>query len=801
MKNSKAFSAILQMGLLILVLVGNFDGILGTNAQNTCEGIVQVDVSPRGTFLRAVDLWPFFGQGDYAYDDDLETMVGVSTNYRVESPVVVDLVANGFLEGDQVMISYEATVYMCGTDNPSNPVNTNCGVAIDDDLYSSLKTGGGLIGLFSSTSELRPIDELHRVPGAIYFGDHSIETPTTLWTMEYQLMSAHLKTKNFNWYTGSMVTDIPEDFLIKPYTGMYITIPRNAKFLFLSIIDTLYQDNMGVVKVTIEKDTDGDGIPDPWERNGIDIDCDGQIELDLPMMGADWLHKDIFVEIDYMQTHKPRQESIDDVIAAFANAPISNPDLINGINLHVIMDESLPFQELLNSWEEFQIIKSNHFGSVSERSNPKTIQAKKLVFRYGISVHKLWLNPPEHKTPGISEGIPCDDFILASGAFADGYGSRQEQAALFMHELGHTLGLHHGGGDGVNYKPNYLSIMNYRFQYDYLLPGRPLDYSRESLRTIDENNIDERIGIGKATKTVWHAYWRTPQVYLVSPGVIPIDWNDDGNLTSGFKLELSNDPREPMDVFTELHGFDDWSNLVYRFRGTKFFAASAIPEFPDELTTDVIEHLKENAKNIIEISTPTSYVPPTFGVKEGDWMEYQISYADNPSDYLPSMIRIEVEAIQETNITLTWEIERLNGEKTSLTETYDFTSGVEDFMVVSANLKVADSFYHEQIGIIEIGGVEDYTYAGEERSVVWAMLSFDGYEGSVHWDQRTGIVTQGDWTYPSSLNATWVLKKTNLWGLNQGLDPLLMIGIAVIIVLPFLVLFFMRKRKNKRNEN
>ena len=33
-----------------------------------------------------------------------------------------------------------------------------------------------------------------------------------------------------------------------------------------------------------------------------------------------------------------------------------------------------------------------------------------------------------------------------------------------MHELGHNLGLHHGGDDGVNFKPNYLSIMNYSFE-------------------------------------------------------------------------------------------------------------------------------------------------------------------------------------------------------------------------------------------------------------------------------------------------------------------------------------------------
>ena len=33
-----------------------------------------------------------------------------------------------------------------------------------------------------------------------------------------------------------------------------------------------------------------------------------------------------------------------------------------------------------------------------------------------------------------------------------------------MHELGHNLGLRHGGDDLPNFKPNYLSVMNYSFQ-------------------------------------------------------------------------------------------------------------------------------------------------------------------------------------------------------------------------------------------------------------------------------------------------------------------------------------------------
>jgi hypothetical protein len=553
---------------------------------------------------------------------------------------------------------------------------------------------------------------------------------------------------------------------------------------------------MGEVKVTIEKDTDGDGIPDPWEQNGIDIDCDGQVDLDLPALQADWQHKDIFVEIDYMQTHRPRQDSIDDVIAAFAKAPVSNPDLINGVNLHVVIDESLPFNELLAGWGEFQSIKSSHFGTVLEQSNPKAIQAKRQVFRYGLSVHKLWLDPPDHKTPGIAEGIPSDDFILASGAFADGYGSREQQAALFMHELGHTLGLWHGGGDAVNYKPNYLSIMNYIFQYDTLVPGRPLDYSWVALPTLDEDNLNEGVGIGVAVQTLWNNPSNNP---VRSAGNIPIDWNLGGNLTIGVKLNLNNH------IFAnyvspggeELRGFDDWENLVYRFRGTKFFAASAVPEFPDELTTDVIELMRAVGKHLVDIPTPQySSAEMSFRVEKGDWMEYSISYTGSPPDSFGSKIRIEVEDIQDNNITLTWDVELLNGEKTSDTETYDLELGVHDLIMISANLDVGDYFYHEQFGIVDIGGIEDYAWAGEERTVVWALLS----DGSGHWDQETGILTQGDWNYSESLKGTWILEKTNRWGLNEGLDPLFIVGMAATTIAALVLgLLFMRRKRNIPN--
>ena len=42
-------------------------------------------------------------------------------------------------------------------------------------------------------------------------------------------------------------------------------------------------------------------------------------------------------------------------------------------------------------------------------------------------------------------------------------GTPEQKVGTFIHELGHNLNLTHGGSDHVNYKPNYIGIMNYWF--------------------------------------------------------------------------------------------------------------------------------------------------------------------------------------------------------------------------------------------------------------------------------------------------------------------------------------------------
>ncbi len=81
-----------------------------------------------------------------------------------------------------------------------------------------------------------------------------------------------------------------------------------------------------------------------------------------------------------------------------------------------------------------------------------------------------------------------------------------------MHEFGHTLGLHHGGIDEDNFKPNYISVMNYWFQFIGTLTKkqRIFDYSRRTLMSLDEASLNEGIGISDPDQhlTIWNRLTR-----------------------------------------------------------------------------------------------------------------------------------------------------------------------------------------------------------------------------------------------------------------------------------------------------
>jgi len=151
------------------------------------------------------------------------------------------------------------------------------------------------------------------------------------------------------------------------------------------------------------------------------------------------------------------------------------------------------------------------------------------------------------------------------------------EAGIAMHELGHNLDLHHGGDEDLNYKPNYISVMNYLYQsLDIWFAATPgsttfdhweLDYSDRVYPTLDENHLDERVGLGGAPDDTHIAHYGqglcgpTNEVLSAPATAGPIDWNCDGII----EPDVANDLLEPFYLNPQplqlLHGFDDWAHV------------------------------------------------------------------------------------------------------------------------------------------------------------------------------------------------------------------------------------------------
>jgi len=286
-------------------------------------------------------------------------------------------------------------------------------------------------------------------------------------------------------------------------------------------------------------DMDGDGICDAWEP-GVFGGPDMYMVVNYPQ-GATYEyecgpgtddpicprkdHKDIFVEVDWMLGHKLRDQAANLINDSFAAVPndafaIPNPDEKDGINIHIQRDEAvlphLPFtyfEEAMNLPESmwgFPQVKRAHFGTPSERGSDWATgkehwRAKQQVFHYAVFVH----NQFDTTSSGVGEGtwgIPGNDFMISLGSFAGDAGSPEEKSGTFMHELGHNLGLEHGGHDEINCKPNYFSVMSHSRQMPIILTDRELDFSRkiQGERSgghpdyLVETSLDENKGIGQS---------------------------------------------------------------------------------------------------------------------------------------------------------------------------------------------------------------------------------------------------------------------------------------------------------------
>jgi hypothetical protein len=373
------------------------------------------------------------------------------------------------------------------------------------------------------------------------------------------------------------------------------------------------------------------------QRNGDDCSCAGGVaECADPACGPDGrcvLHSHDPKRVVCPPGGGPCVSMIDIVAGAFANAPLRNPDGSTGITLHVdagglLGGSAIPHQENMSfgggSPQSFYQAKACHFDF-----------ARAPAFHYTIFAHD-WDECASYG--GVSDSFQTNDFIITTGSWIDESGrpgGRVDALAdIFFHELGHNLGLHHGGADDVNYKPNYVSSMNYL----YPLKAKPrLDYSRavlpqpsgvlDELALVEVDGLpgfplDLAIGFSCPTRgcptdpgsscacpgdqTCAVAACEDPplnpdgycgclgSLWAGSPDFPAADWNCSGTIDADpVVADLNRGDLNPFAFFgvcpvqrppgnlapdhSKLRGYNDWSNLRLDFRAGPNYDESAEP--------------------------------------------------------------------------------------------------------------------------------------------------------------------------------------------------------------------------------
>ncbi len=306
-----------------------------------------------------------------------------------------------------------------------------------------------------------------------------------------------------------------------------------------------------------DPDTDDDGL----------LDGDEVLErapgLNLLGMGCDPNHRDLLLEADWVAS-----ELCDDIDglapgsrfeayleSTFAAMPILNPSGRWGIHAVVDRGQGGGYEggnRVEGFEEEFAAFGGTYFDIEAEHF------ARKGWFHYLL----------------FSNGFQTTGYPWYGGmAFMPGWevhlgpwcGGAEDWGSVTVHELGHNLGLDHGGPyDGCNYKPNYDSVMNYGngaydTDCDGLLEANPL-FSVGALEPLDENALDESLGVCGS--------WE--------------DWDDDGKEDVGFvSVDLNSSESGPCGgPLTVLEDRDDYAGLDF-VSGT-----AAVAPIPGALRVD-----------------------------------------------------------------------------------------------------------------------------------------------------------------------------------------------------------------------
>ena len=342
-------------------------------------------------------------------------------------------------------------------------------------------------------------------------------------------------------------------------------------------------------------DTDGDAIPDWYELNPYDHDRDGKADIDLKSMGADPNRADVFIQLDQMPDHdisiwanevqnvfeqrhwRWGEEGIHVHVDAGPNSRMRNdgpvPEYWGKRSRAKTISHEVEFGKCVDAncnsydWSRFDEVKAANLDP-----------ARRPFFHYALSVHTVGSSTALGglaRTGTGGGGIEGSDFMVSLGGCQDGTakecGLSSFATGTFMHELGHNLGLRHGGWDDINGKPNYFSVMNYRYQG--ALPNGRVDFSHWTLPFLEEQMLAEPAGIlslPNEDATRWNSDFKEFEYECVPPGATArekrkgnwpsVDWNCDGTVDT--RNWVGHDINGDNSIST-LYSANDWLSLDF----------------------------------------------------------------------------------------------------------------------------------------------------------------------------------------------------------------------------------------------
>ncbi len=431
------------------------------------------------------------------------------------------------------------------------------------------------------------------------------------WTEEFRNRNVKVTVVSQNQYEDEY------NYLYTMTGGRFIDInTENYYELMQEYSEWIYENSI---------DSDGDGLPDDWEINGVDTNHDGVIDLNLSAIGADPNVPDIFIEADWMEyegddfnfmwIHEKKNQK-NTAPSALALKKVYDQFNSHGIKVHIDAGpDSIMNYDTGETWGDLSganaLTYQDFFdiGSGYEHWNRTAMdnftKARWTTFRYCLFVNRF----DDKGTSGIAENSPGQFFIVASGCIG---GSDYDTAiaGTIMHELGHTLGLSHGGlyydsstnkvlNDNNTRKYNHLSIMNYDYQFSGLktvLGDYIINYQDFRLPEIDEYHVDESCGIdpegvteGKGLtirvpvkgKFLFLDFVEKKDVDIARQ---PIDFNRNGIEEKDIQCHLDRESDDKTQKLGILHEtLNEWNNLK--------FVGSLIGGYGDEINVNDITTL------------------------------------------------------------------------------------------------------------------------------------------------------------------------------------------------------------------